>query len=306
MRLLVLGGGAFVGRWVVSAAVDRGWSVTTFNRGRGWAHPEAERLIGDRLQPADLEPTVARRQSRCAARGRPQRAPAVRSRRKISLRFEPRRLRRAAAAGPRRGRPHRCCVRRGRLDRLRIRQAGRRAGGAGGVWGARRRWRGLACSWGRTKSSRSLADVVGARGGRRRDDRAGAAGDAVSLHGRARSRALADGGHRGIRGGRVQSGRPNRRVHVASLHRRGRDCHRRSCATDVAGYAGDRAGRHRPLDRATRLRSARSAARGAAVDERRARRRCRSALSADRGDRRRYMGPGGRRPGGRCRRRCWG
>jgi len=55
MRLLVLGGTSFVGRWVVTAAVKRGWSVTTFNRGRGrWAHPRAERLIGDRRRPADL------------------------------------------------------------------------------------------------------------------------------------------------------------------------------------------------------------------------------------------------------------
>lgn len=55
MRLLVLGGTSFVGRAVVTAAVDRGWSVTTFNRGlAGWAHPRAERVIGDRLDPADL------------------------------------------------------------------------------------------------------------------------------------------------------------------------------------------------------------------------------------------------------------
>jgi nucleoside-diphosphate-sugar epimerase len=39
---------------VVTAAVDRGWSVTTFNRGLGsWAHTQAERVIGDRLR-ADL------------------------------------------------------------------------------------------------------------------------------------------------------------------------------------------------------------------------------------------------------------
>lgn len=55
VRLLVLGGTSFVGRAVVTAAVDRGWAVTTFNRGRGgWAHPRAERVIGDRLRPADL------------------------------------------------------------------------------------------------------------------------------------------------------------------------------------------------------------------------------------------------------------
>jgi nucleoside-diphosphate-sugar epimerase len=55
MRLLVLGGTSFVGRWVVTAAVTRGWSVTTFNRGLGdWAHPRVGRVIGDRLRPADL------------------------------------------------------------------------------------------------------------------------------------------------------------------------------------------------------------------------------------------------------------
>jgi len=51
----VLGGTSFVGRWVVTAAAERGWSVTTFNRGlRGWAHPLAERVTGDRQLPADL------------------------------------------------------------------------------------------------------------------------------------------------------------------------------------------------------------------------------------------------------------
>ncbi|MEE6261557.1 NAD-dependent epimerase/dehydratase family protein [Plantactinospora sonchi] len=55
MRLLVLGGTSFVGRWVVTTAVDRGWSVTTFNRGLGgWAHPRTRRLTGDRLRPTDL------------------------------------------------------------------------------------------------------------------------------------------------------------------------------------------------------------------------------------------------------------
>ena len=55
-RLLVLGGTSFVGRAVVTEAVDRGWSVTTFNRGRGiWAHPAAERITGDRTVAADLD-----------------------------------------------------------------------------------------------------------------------------------------------------------------------------------------------------------------------------------------------------------
>ena len=34
MRVLVLGGTAFVGRAVVEAALARGWRVTTFNRGQ--------------------------------------------------------------------------------------------------------------------------------------------------------------------------------------------------------------------------------------------------------------------------------
>ncbi|GII59300.1 reductase [Planotetraspora thailandica] len=55
MRILVLGGTSFVGRWVVTKAVERGWQVTTFNRGLGgWAHPRAERVTGDRLRPDDL------------------------------------------------------------------------------------------------------------------------------------------------------------------------------------------------------------------------------------------------------------
>jgi 2'-hydroxyisoflavone reductase len=57
MRLLVLGGTTFAGRAVVEAAVARGWAVTTFNRGRGaWAHPAAERILGDRLDPATFAP----------------------------------------------------------------------------------------------------------------------------------------------------------------------------------------------------------------------------------------------------------
>jgi 2'-hydroxyisoflavone reductase len=49
MKLLVLGGSAFVGRAVVEEGIARGWEVTTFNRGRGWAHPAARALHGDRL-----------------------------------------------------------------------------------------------------------------------------------------------------------------------------------------------------------------------------------------------------------------
>ncbi len=55
MRLLVLGGTGFVGRTVVTMAVEGGWSVTTLNRGQAaWHHPLAERLFGDRLEPAGL------------------------------------------------------------------------------------------------------------------------------------------------------------------------------------------------------------------------------------------------------------
>lgn len=57
MRLLVLGGTTFAGRAAVEAAVARGWAVTTFNRGRGaWAHPAAERILGDRLDPSTFAP----------------------------------------------------------------------------------------------------------------------------------------------------------------------------------------------------------------------------------------------------------
>jgi 2'-hydroxyisoflavone reductase len=55
LSLLVLGGSAFVGRAVVEEGLRRGWTVTTFNRGRGWRHPDARSLIGDRLQPATLD-----------------------------------------------------------------------------------------------------------------------------------------------------------------------------------------------------------------------------------------------------------
>ena len=52
----MLGGSVFVGRAVVTVAIDRGWSVTTFNRGRTpWTHPQTRQLVGDRLRPADLE-----------------------------------------------------------------------------------------------------------------------------------------------------------------------------------------------------------------------------------------------------------
>lgn len=56
MRLLVLGGTSFVGGAVVDAALARGWSVTTFNRG---SRPEkrdgVEAVVGDRTRPYDVE-----------------------------------------------------------------------------------------------------------------------------------------------------------------------------------------------------------------------------------------------------------
>lgn len=54
VRLLVLGGSEFVGRALVEVGCARGWRVTTFNRGRGWARPEVERIIGDRRNSGDL------------------------------------------------------------------------------------------------------------------------------------------------------------------------------------------------------------------------------------------------------------
>lgn len=50
MRLLILGGTSFVGRAIVTDALDRGHEVTLFNRGRTepGLFPQAERRIGDR------------------------------------------------------------------------------------------------------------------------------------------------------------------------------------------------------------------------------------------------------------------
>lgn len=56
MRLLVLGGTRFVGWAVVTAALARGWQVTTFNRGR--AGPDVagvQVLRGDRNRPDDVD-----------------------------------------------------------------------------------------------------------------------------------------------------------------------------------------------------------------------------------------------------------
>jgi nucleoside-diphosphate-sugar epimerase len=57
--LLVLGGSSFVGRAVVDDGLARGWQVTVFNRGRtGSVDPRAERVVGDRLEPASLAPLL--------------------------------------------------------------------------------------------------------------------------------------------------------------------------------------------------------------------------------------------------------
>jgi 2'-hydroxyisoflavone reductase len=55
MRILVLGGTAFVGRHIVEEALRRGHDVTTFNRGlTAPDHPEVEAIHGDRAVPGDL------------------------------------------------------------------------------------------------------------------------------------------------------------------------------------------------------------------------------------------------------------
>jgi NAD(P)-dependent dehydrogenase (short-subunit alcohol dehydrogenase family) len=61
MKLLMLGGTAFLGRHLVEAALGRGHEVTLFNRGRTNARlfPGVERLTGDR--DGGLEPLRGRR-----------------------------------------------------------------------------------------------------------------------------------------------------------------------------------------------------------------------------------------------------
>ncbi|MFH9439208.1 NAD-dependent epimerase/dehydratase family protein [Streptomyces rochei] len=55
MRILVLGGTWFLGRAVAQLALDRGWEVTIFNRGRSGSTPEgAQTVRGDRTVAADL------------------------------------------------------------------------------------------------------------------------------------------------------------------------------------------------------------------------------------------------------------
>lgn len=60
MRLLVLGGTHFLGRHVVTAALDRGHEVATFTRGVSGAPPEGVRALhGDRDDPAALPRALA-------------------------------------------------------------------------------------------------------------------------------------------------------------------------------------------------------------------------------------------------------
>ncbi|MFI6982067.1 NAD-dependent epimerase/dehydratase family protein [Embleya sp. NPDC050154] len=54
MRLLILGGTAFVGRAVTDAAVNRGWDVTVFNRGRHELPDGVRSLVGDRTSEGGL------------------------------------------------------------------------------------------------------------------------------------------------------------------------------------------------------------------------------------------------------------
>ncbi|MCX4751168.1 NAD-dependent epimerase/dehydratase family protein [Kitasatospora sp. NBC_01287] len=55
MKILIIGGTWFLGRAVVRGALDRGWAVTTFNRGRsGRDLPGVEAIHGDRTDPGDL------------------------------------------------------------------------------------------------------------------------------------------------------------------------------------------------------------------------------------------------------------
>lgn len=60
VRILILGGTAFVGRTVVQAALARGWSVTTFNRGiTGTDAPGVHVVHGDRELSADVARAAA-------------------------------------------------------------------------------------------------------------------------------------------------------------------------------------------------------------------------------------------------------
>ncbi|MEV7419628.1 NAD-dependent epimerase/dehydratase family protein [Streptomyces sp. NPDC089919] len=54
MKLLILGGTEFVGRALTEDALDRGWQVTVFHRGRHAPPPGAAALHGDRTDAAGL------------------------------------------------------------------------------------------------------------------------------------------------------------------------------------------------------------------------------------------------------------
>ncbi|MGW1764496.1 NAD-dependent epimerase/dehydratase family protein [Streptomyces sp. NPDC002073] len=56
MKMLILGGSWFLGRAVAQTALDRGWEVTVFNRGRSGTAPTGACTVrGDRTVAADLE-----------------------------------------------------------------------------------------------------------------------------------------------------------------------------------------------------------------------------------------------------------
>src|SRR5690606_29590475 len=59
MKLLIIGGGIFLGRAIAAEALRRGHEVTMFNRGRsGEDLPGAAAVRGDREIPADLDRLV--------------------------------------------------------------------------------------------------------------------------------------------------------------------------------------------------------------------------------------------------------
>jgi 2'-hydroxyisoflavone reductase len=58
MKILILGGTVFLGRWLVEAARARGHAVTLFNRGQHNPDlfPDVEKLRGDREWHAGMKP----------------------------------------------------------------------------------------------------------------------------------------------------------------------------------------------------------------------------------------------------------
>jgi NAD(P)-dependent dehydrogenase (short-subunit alcohol dehydrogenase family) len=56
MRILILGGGWFLGRTLAADALAKGWDVTAFTRGRSGRPPAGVRhVLGDRTDEADLQ-----------------------------------------------------------------------------------------------------------------------------------------------------------------------------------------------------------------------------------------------------------